>query len=165
MIGITAAACPLPEVRNTLMMVFAISIAGPCKIDGTEFRPAASECTTVSVMWPAFMMPLIACAIPMMKAAPSIFLHPSRNSFEIWDGPKPAIAPIMMAMARNTDAVSSIFQSRAMPPYTMRIRDAKNVIMMRIFRASSAPKLLRSASLRNSLVLSSSYIGLSSGFF
>ena len=72
---------------------------------------------------------------------------------------------MMIAMARNTDAVSSIFQSRAMPPYTMRIRDAKNVIMMRIFRASSVPKLLRSASLRNSLVLSSSYIGLSSGFF
>ena len=50
MMGITAAACPLPEVRNTLIMVLARSMAGPCKkvlraMSAAEiFRPGGAPC-------------------------------------------------------------------------------------------------------------------------
>ena len=93
-----------------------LAMAGAWSMAGTTFRPPARACTTVSIMLPDFIMLEMALAIPIMNAAPSIFLHPARKSFEILDGPKPAIAPSTTASPRNIAAVSSMSQSILMPP-------------------------------------------------
>ena len=116
MIGITAAACPEPEVRNTLMMVFAISIAGACRSVGTLPSPPARACTTVSMILPSFMMALMDCARPMMIIADIIFLQPSRKFLQIVSVSKPEMMPTTMASQMNIAAISGISQSSLMLP-------------------------------------------------
>ena len=138
-------------------------IAGAIKKDGVCCNTCARPYTTVSTILPAFITFAIAVARPMINAAVSIFLHPLMKIVDISDGDLLSITPTTTARPINTEAISSISQPRLTQPYT--------IIAMAMIREATIKNLRTVSAPKSSMLwffcsfcISSSYIGLSSGF-
>ena len=72
----------------------------------------STQCRTVSVIWPLFMITVIPRAIPMISATPSRSPAPATNVEVSSPSPSRAISPMMIENRRNEAVISGNHHQR-----------------------------------------------------